>query len=78
MGRKQKEEYAKVVPGLPEGWEIMEMSDGGKYAIVKIRTDDLTRVRLMKLPKEVRDYFRKTQRRYRQRVKEKKSARKEG
>jgi len=78
MPRRKKEEYAKMAPVLPEGWEILKVSDGGKYAIVKIRTNDLARVRLMKLPKEVRDYFRKTQRRYRKRVREKKLARKEG
>jgi hypothetical protein len=44
----------------------------GDYAIVKIHIGDLERVRLLKLPKEYLAYRREVQRRYRERLKQKK------
>jgi len=75
MGRKQKGEYAKTIEAkLPEGWEIVEKyyREGSEYAIVKIRTDDIEKVKLLKLPEEVREYLRLKQRKYRKKLKEKK------
>ena len=72
MGRRKKAEYAKTVPALPEGWEIVKYHEGSEYAIVKIRTDDIEKIRLLKLPEEVRKYLRQKQRKYRKRLKKRK------
>jgi len=73
MGRRKKEEYAKLVRveeiKLPKGWKILKRK--GNYAIVEIPENDLTKVRLLKLPEGVREYFRKKQREYRKRLREK-------
>ena len=66
MGRKKSAKAVEL--SLPEGWEILRTS--GEWAIVKVRIDDLEKVRLLKLPEGVREYFRETQRKYRQRLKE--------
>jgi hypothetical protein len=71
MGRKKKAEYAETAPSvaLPKGWRIR--SREGDWAIVEIPEKDLTRVRLLKLPEGVREYFKKRQRAYRKKLKEK-------
>jgi len=78
MDRKKKGEYAKTIPSiaLPKGWRIR--SREGDWAIVEIPEKDLTRVRLLKLPEGVRDYFKQRQRDYRKRLKEKKKNHPEG
>jgi len=58
---------------VPEEIEILKQE--GEYAIVRIRIDDLERIRLLKLPKELREYRRKIQREYRRRLKEKMKSR---
>jgi len=49
----------------------MKYREGSEYAIVKIKVDDIERIRLMKLPQNVRDYFKQRQKEYRQRLKKK-------
>jgi len=56
---------------LPEWMELVDQK--GEYAIVKIKVDDIERVRLLKLSDDFRAYRREIQRRYRQRLKEKSS-----
>lgn len=69
-----KKKHTKVViektVDVPEEMEILRRE--GNYAIVRIRIDDLERVRLLKLPEELRAYRREIQRRYRKRLREKK------
>ncbi len=55
---------------LPEDIEFLYKR--GEYAIVKIRLGDLERIRMLKLPEELRAYRRKIQKEYRERLKEKK------
>jgi len=55
---------------VPEWMEVVKSE--GDYAIVKIHIGDLERVRLLKLPKEYLAYRREVQRRYRERLKQKK------
>ena len=55
---------------VPEWMEVIRSE--GDYAIVKIHIDDLERVRLLKLPEEYLAYRREVQRRYRERLKQKK------
>jgi len=56
------------IPSLPEGWKIEYWQ--GDYALVRIHKDDFERVRLLKLPKEVREYIRKGVAKHRQKLKE--------
>ncbi|MEM2972035.1 MAG: hypothetical protein QW270_06400 [Candidatus Bathyarchaeia archaeon] len=75
MGRKSRLENACSVSSstleakLPEGWEIVKYREGSEYAIVKIRVDDIERIRLLKLPEQVREYLRHKQRKYREKLK---------
>jgi hypothetical protein len=55
---------------VPEWMEVVKSE--GDYAIVKIHIGDLERVRLLKLPEEYLAYRREVQRRYRERLKQKK------
>jgi hypothetical protein len=52
---------------LPEGWKITDVS--GDYALVRIPVGDIAKVRMVKLPEPVREYFRERQREYRARLK---------
>jgi hypothetical protein len=55
---------------VPEWMEVVKSE--GDYAIVKIHIGDLERVRLLKLPTEYLAYRKEVQRRYRERLKQKK------
>lgn len=72
MPKKKKQEGTDTnsATALPKGWRIRKRE--GDWAIVEIPENDLTRVRLLKLPEGVRDYFKQRQRDYRKRLKEKK------
>ena len=66
--RSTKNSILKEVK-LPEWMELIDQQ--GDYAIVKIRVDNIERVRLLKLSDDFRAYRREIQRKYRQRLKEK-------
>jgi len=78
--RKKALSTSTLQANLPEGWEIVNYREGSEYAIVRIRVDDLkkTSVRLVKLPADVREYLKQKQRRYRQKLKEKKGIHQKG
>jgi len=72
---KTRKKQARVAEleglALPEGWRIIDHS--GAYALVEIPIGDLKKVRMVKLPDAVREYFRERQREYRARLKKKSS-----
>ena len=71
---KRKERSIKEIQDkLPEGWEIIPkyFNEDSEYAIVRIKKDDVERIRLLKLPEAVRDYFREKNRE--QRAKQKRA-----
>jgi len=76
MSRNRERRIREIQARLPEGWELIPKyyEEGSEYAIVKIRTDDIEKIRLMKLPESVREYFREKMKEHRS--KEKKRTRK--
>lgn len=70
MPRKRKTKIVEVQGSvLPKGWKIEVVSDSGEYAIVRIPINDLDKIRIVKLPAAMRDYFRERQRKYRAKLK---------
>ena len=68
--KKQRPRHETLVENLPKTWQVLE--EEGDWFIVKMPKVDLYRLRILKLPEEVREYFKKKQREYRKRLKEKK------
>ena len=69
MNNSVEDDIPKDIPNLPEGWKILYWK--GESAIVQIHKDDLERVRLLKLPAEVREYLKQKQSKYRENVRQK-------
>ena len=68
MSKKRKPEgFGAFVFRLDEGLEIVGADE--KYVTVRLKVEDLPRLKLMKLPKDVREYWKKEKRKYRQKVK---------
>jgi hypothetical protein len=68
MPRKPKKLLKEIK--VPEWMEVI--SSEGEYAVVRIHIGDFERLRLMKLPEEYRAYRREIQKKYRERLKQKK------
>lgn len=68
MPRERKKLHKEI--DVPEWMEVVKTD--GEYAIIKMHIGDIERVRLMKLPEEFRAYRREIQKKYRQRLKQKK------
>jgi hypothetical protein len=69
MPRKRQYEEDGIpedIPNLPEGWKIL-IWEKGDTAVVRIKKDDIERIRILKLPKEVREYLRDAQTKFRAR-----------
>jgi hypothetical protein len=73
MPRKRRHEIMEIKGSdLPEGWKIIEISDCGESAIVEIPIDDLKekKVRIVKLPEAVREYYKQRMREHRTKLRE--------
>jgi len=58
---------------LDEGLEIAGADD--KYVLIKLKVEDLPRLKLMKLPRDVRKYYKNAKRNYRKKMKSRKQNR---
>jgi hypothetical protein len=69
--KKKRQRHPTLIENLPKTWQVLK--EEGDWFIVKMPKVDLYRLRMLKLPEEVREYFKLRQREYRQRLREKKS-----
>jgi hypothetical protein len=64
--RKKKEVIGVDASALPERWKILGVSKSGKLATVEMPINDVDKIRVVKLPAKLRDYYREKMREYRE------------